>query len=68
VTLFLALQTQWRIVQGMGGGSFTGLDYAAADAAMRMLDIPRRERPEMFAGLCHMERAALFILNQRRES
>lgn len=67
MTFFLALQTQWRIAPGMGGATFTGLDYAAADAAMRMLDIPRRERPEMFAGLCHMERAALTILNERRE-
>lgn len=67
LTLFLTLQTQWRIVHSMGGGAWTGLDYAAAGATMDMLDVPRRERGELFAGLCLMERAALPHLNKLKD-
>jgi hypothetical protein len=64
--LFLTLQTQWRLlVGGAGGASFIGLDYSAVQAAMLMLGIPRKERAEMFVGLCMMERAALPVLNSR---
>lgn len=67
MTLFLTLQTQWRIVQSMAGGAWTGLDYAAAGATMEILGIPRAERAPLFADLCLMERAALPILNKPKE-
>lgn len=66
--LFMALQTQWRIALGMGQVVWLGLDYAAAQAAMQLLAVPRKDRQEIFAGLCVMERAALPVLNAKKEA
>lgn len=68
VQLFLALQTQWRVALGMGQAVWMGLDYAAAQAAMQMLGVARKDRQETFAGLCAMERAALPLLNRKKEA
>lgn len=62
VTLFLALQTQWRIVQGMGGPTYTGLDYAAVWSVLRGMYEPK-EWPPLFAGICIMEASAIPVLN-----
>lgn len=66
VQLFLLLQTQWRIAAGMVA-NWIGLDYAAVHAAMLMLGIPRKDRGEVFSGLVVMERAALPLLNRKRD-
>lgn len=50
-----AVQTQWRV--GMNGA--TGLDYQGVEACMSMRAIPKKERPELFALVQAMERAAL---------
>lgn len=59
--LFAALGTQWRV----GQGGVTGLDYAAAESALRLQRAPRSRWPTLFADLRVMERAALEEL--RRE-
>ena len=41
--LWLALETQWRLVAGMTGLTRTGLDYPAADTVRRALGIKRRD-------------------------
>ena len=63
--VFLAMDTQWRVVQGGNGVRIMGIDYAAAWAVINGL-VPRKARPEMFAGLVTMERAALPLLNERK--
>ena len=59
VTVFLALATQWRVLLGMGGLVWLGLDYAAVDVVMRRLAVPEGA----FADIRIMEAAALPILN-----
>lgn len=64
--LFLTLQTQWRVHFGVNVAVYSGLDHAAAWAAINGL-VPRKERAETYAGLTIMERAALPLLNARNK-
>ncbi len=59
--LFLACETQWAIVAGMGGVSYIGLNYQAVDIVMKH----RGFDAEAFRGLQIMEHEALRILNER---
>ncbi len=60
---FLDLSTQWRAVGGIGPIIWLGLDYLAVDLVIR-----RRGLDDgVFDDLQVMERAALPILNERRE-
>ena len=65
VSLFLALETQWRMHLGMAGVYYQGLDYEAVEATLRLERIPRREWPAVFDDLRTMERAALPLLNEK---
>jgi len=60
--------TQWRYVGvGMGGAVATGLDHAAVIAALRTLRLPRERFDAVYADVRTMERAALGVMNKRRE-
>lgn len=59
--LFLDLETQWRMHLGANGLIWLGLDYAAAEALMRMKRMRARDR--LMSDLQVMERAALPVLN-----
>jgi hypothetical protein len=61
--LWLALETQWRLVAGMTGLTRTGLDYPAADTVRRALGIKRRDWRGVLADLQQMEQWALAALN-----
>ena len=67
-TVFLSLGTQWRMIPPPMGEPprFQGLIYAEAECALRMMQIPRRDWPEIFEGLRVMETAALRVLNKAR--
>jgi hypothetical protein len=68
VAIFLALQTQWRIVTlSMGGSVYLGLDYAAVPAVFGLLGIDPALHQEQFAALRVMEAAALPLLNKRAD-
>lgn len=54
-SLWLGLQTQWNV--GMAGAF--GLDYTGVEACMRMRDIARKKRVELFAMVQLMEQACL---------
>lgn len=62
VRLFLAVETQWRVGFGFGVVAHLGLDYAAVEAAMRMMRIEAGDT--VFDDLRALERAALPILNE----
>jgi hypothetical protein len=64
ITLFLRLQTQWRIAAGFGFARFVGLDYGGVQHAMSLANIPRRDRERLFEQLQVMESAALKELNK----
>lgn len=58
------MQTQWRIVAGMGGAIYSGLDYAAMTALMDVYEID--DRREALALLRLMEHAAMQVLNRKK--
>lgn len=65
VRVFVAMQTNWRIVAGMGGLVYQGLDYPSLESVANLLCIKRKKRPELFADIQIMEAAALPILNEK---
>jgi len=60
VMMFMRVQTQWRY--GFAGP--TGLDYAAVEAAMRMVRAEKTD--DLFTGIQIMEVAALKTLAAER--
>ncbi len=65
VAMFVGLKTQWRMHFGMAGVHYQGLDYGAVEVALRLANIPRRDRPAMLDDLRTMEQAALPLLNEK---
>lgn len=67
VDLFSGLRSQWRAVSGARGRPvFTGLDYAAIEPTLRMLEIRPRKRRRLFEQLRTMEREALRAMSEQR--
>lgn len=64
VSVFLNLETQWRVLAGPIGLTWIGLDYRAAAAAFKGRS--RRTWVKLLADLKIMETAALPILNGER--
>jgi hypothetical protein len=52
-----ACETQWRVISGMGGTAWLGLDYNAVDVVLRRAAVA--EPDEVFADLMDMEAEAL---------
>jgi hypothetical protein len=65
VTVFLALERQWRVLVLPGALYYQGIDYAALPAVMRLLGVPARERRSCFEDLRVIEDAAAPWLNDR---
>ncbi|WP_051306208.1 DUF1799 domain-containing protein [Massilia alkalitolerans] len=61
--LWLGLQTQWNV--GMAGA--VGLNYAGVEACIRMRDIARKKRTELFASVQLMEQACLEEWAEKRK-
>lgn len=61
--VFLLCRTQWRVLVGMGGVSYQGLDYPAVESVMRMQGID--DAGEILSQLQHLEAGALEALNAR---
>lgn len=64
--VFLSCRTQWRILVGMGGIQYQGLDYPALESAMRMLGLKGKKRREAFWQLQVLEDEALDVINRGR--
>lgn len=60
VSVFLAMQTQWRV--GMNGR--TGMDYSALDAVWPLVGIRRRDRTRVFQEFRIIEIGALNEMNK----
>ncbi len=61
--VFLAMKTQWRVIASMNGNVYQGLEYASIAPVMEILDIPKRQRADVFTRLQVMESAVLPALN-----
>jgi hypothetical protein len=69
VQLFMAVSTQWRKTAMVGAAKaiviYDALDYSAVEAVMRMHNVAKRHKPELFWGLQVMESEAAKVLNDR---
>lgn len=65
VHVFVAMQTNWRVVAGMGGVVYQGLDYPSLQSVANMLGIKRKTLPDLFSDIQIMEAAALPLLNEK---
>ncbi|MAF43069.1 MAG: hypothetical protein CMI54_02710 [Parcubacteria group bacterium] len=62
--IFLKCSTQWRVIAGMGGAVFQGIDYTALKA---VIDLFCDENPrELFTDVCHIERGALTAYKEQQ--
>lgn len=62
--LFAACSNQWRIVSGMAGAYYQGLDATAVLATMNMLGIEQQNQRERLQQLRHIESGALAVMNK----
>lgn len=65
VKLFLSLGTQWMVAVGVSAMRPLGLNYQSMESAMRVLNIPRKDRPALFSDVRLMEREVLKVLNKQ---
>ncbi|MEN9671433.1 MAG: hypothetical protein RL018_1710 [Pseudomonadota bacterium] len=65
VQVFLAMQTNWRVIAGMAGIVWQGLDYSALPAVFQLMAIPKKQHPALFQDLRLMEAEAVPILNKK---
>lgn len=64
VRMFESLCTQWRVVSGMAGLQYIGLDYNTLDTTMRWLGLAADTNlPRLLQQLQTMERCGLRVLN-----
>lgn len=61
--VFLACARQWRIVSGMAGAFYQGLDAAALAATMDMMGV--EDKRARLRQVSQIESGALELLNQR---
>lgn len=60
--VWMAVQTQWRVVAGLGGIAWLGLDYTAVDVVLRRSAVESAD--EVFADLMEMEAEALDVFGK----
>lgn len=63
--VFLALETEWRLLVGPGGVYYQGLRRSAMKDTIELMGIERGEWPDLFYGLRIMEATAQKILNEK---
>nr|WP_255487150.1 DUF1799 domain-containing protein [Oceanospirillum sediminis] len=62
--IFLQCQTQWRVIAGMGGAFYQGLDYPSVDVVIR-LQAPKKKRRKTFQAVQLIEQGALSRINEK---
>lgn len=63
-TLFCRVSTQWRIVSGLAGAGYTGLDYPAVYPLLDQIAIDKQEWMELFEDVQVLESAALARISE----
>lgn len=63
--VFEACQTQWRLVVGMGGVVYQGLDYPAVLSVLDAWGV--KKRTKVFEQVRSLEAGALSVLNERED-
>lgn len=60
---FMALETNWRVIAGMSGKEYQGIERASIPMALEMAGVKKKARRRVLDGLRFMERKALAALN-----
>lgn len=66
--VWCVMGNHWRIVAGLGGGGYLGLDLPSLPVALEIAGISKRRRQVVMRALRYMEDAALAVLNAAAES
>lgn len=61
IRVFQSMSTQWRV--GMSGAS--GLDYSALPIVMKLEDVRKKDRRDVFDCVQVLERAALAVIHAK---
>lgn len=59
----MAMANQWRVVAGMGGVGYIGLNFPSIPEALEMADVKKKQRRRVRQYLRYMEGEALPVLN-----
>ena len=62
---FLATWNQWRVIAGMGGVFYEGIDHAALQSCMELLDIKKTKRRDVFLHVLTLEDEARKLRNAK---
>lgn len=63
--IFDACHTQWRLVVGMGGVVYQGLDYSSVTAVIQAFSV--KDHRKIFNQIRALEAGALSVLNERKD-
>ena len=61
---FVGTQRQWRVIAGMAGVVYEGVDSVALESTLRMLQIKRKHWPRVFWQMRILEDEARRLRNQ----
>lgn len=61
--IFRDMLTQWRV---SGSGGVIGLDYAALPVVLKIREVKKKDRQEVFDGIQVMEHSALRVIRQQK--
>lgn len=61
------METNWRVVAGMGGALYQGLDYASLIPVIELRFAKRKQQKEIFESVRLIELGALERLNSGNE-
>ena len=62
---WVALENQWRVVSGMSGSGYLGLEFASIPVALELAGVKKKGRRQVMHNLRVMEGAALAVLNEK---
>lgn len=65
--MFTACTTQWRVIAGMGGAQYQGLEYPAIYGHPRFARLDFDSQDELLEQIRRIEAGALNILNKRNQ-
>lgn len=63
---FLSVKTQWRVIAGMGGAIYQGIDYTSLIEVIK-LNVKKNKRSQMFKDVQFIELGALSELNRKKD-
>lgn len=64
---FVCTWNQWRIVAGLGGAWYEGIDHANLAATMKLLGVKKKKRPAVFGHVRVLESEGRALRNEQQD-